>query len=118
MSEADEEEPEFFLTADLHPATTGLPMTVRVSERGLARHDVRVEVSTVHGARVQHTNMATVAARPAPRLVAGHLSAADLEAVSGWILPNGATLAAYWDNQIDAAELIQRSRPLSPPMPL
>jgi hypothetical protein len=49
-------------------------MTVRVSERRLARHDVRVEVSTVHGPRVQHTNMATVAARPTPRLVAGFAS--------------------------------------------
>jgi hypothetical protein len=118
MSEADEEEPDFFLTANLRPATTRLPMTVWVSERGLARHDVRVEVSTVHSPRVRHANMATVAARPAPRLVAGHLSAADLEAVSDWMRLNEATLAAYWDNQIDAAELIQRSRPLSPPMPL
>jgi hypothetical protein len=47
MSEADEEEPDFFLTANLRPATTRLPMTVWVSERGLARHDVRVEVSIV-----------------------------------------------------------------------
>jgi hypothetical protein len=42
-----------------------------VSERGLARHDVRVKVSTVHGPRVQYANMATVAVRPALRLVAG-----------------------------------------------
>jgi hypothetical protein len=117
MSEADEEELDFFLMANLRPATTGLPMVVWVSERGLARHDVRVKVSAVHGARVQHTNMATVAVRPTPRLVAGQLSAADLQAVNQWIRLNEATLVAYWDCQIDTAELIQRLRALSPPVP-
>ena len=117
MSEADEEQLDFFLMANLRPATTGLPMVVWVSERGLARDDVRVKVSTVHGARVQYANMATVAVRPAPRLVAGQLSAADLQAVSGWIRLNEASLGAYWDCQIDTAELIQRLRPLSLPVP-
>jgi hypothetical protein len=117
MSDADEEELDFFLMANLRPATTGLPMVVWVSERGLARHDVRVMVSTVHGPRVQYANMATVAVRPAPRLVAGHLSAADLQPVSDWIQLNQAALVAYWDCQIDTAELIQRLRPLSPPVP-
>jgi hypothetical protein len=117
MSEADEEQLDFFLMANLRPVTTGLPMVVWVSERGLARHDVRVKVSTVHGPRVQYANMATVAVRPAPRLVAGQLSAADLQAVSEWIRLNEAALVAYWDSQIDTAELIQRLRPLSTPVP-
>jgi hypothetical protein len=114
MSEADEEQLDFFLMANLRPAATGLPMVVWVSERGLARHDVRIKVGTVHGPRVQYANMATVAVRPAPRLVAGQLSAADLQAVSEWIRLNEAALVAYWDSQIDTAEAIQRLRPLSP----
>jgi hypothetical protein len=93
-------------------------MVVWVGERGLARHDVRVKVSAVHGARVQHANTATVAGRPAPRLVAGQLSAVDLQAVCDWIRLNEAALVAYGDQQIDSAELIQRQRPLSPPVPL
>jgi hypothetical protein len=117
MSEAEGEELDFFLMANLRPTSTGLPMVVWVSERGLARHDVRVKVSTVHGSRVQYANMATVAVRPAPRLVAGHLSAADLQAVSQWIRLNEAALIAYWDCQIDTAELIQHLQPLSPPVP-
>jgi hypothetical protein len=117
MSEADEEELDPFLMADLRPATTGLPMVVWVSERGQARHDVRVKISTVHGPRMQHANRATVAVRPAPRLIAGHLSATDLQAVSEWIQLNEPALIAYWDCQIDTAELIQRLRPLSPPVP-
>ena len=114
MSDADEEQLGFFLMASLRPATTGLPMVVWVSERGLARRDLRVKVSTVHGPRVQYASMATVAVRPAPRLVAGQLSAADLQAVSEWIRLNEAALVAYWDSQIDTAEAIQRLRPLSP----
>jgi hypothetical protein len=91
-------------------------MVVWVSERGLARHEVRVKVSAVHGARVQHANMATVVVRPAPRLVTGQLSAADFQAVSDWIRLNEARLVTYWDSLIDTAELIQRLRPLSPPV--
>jgi len=41
MSEADGEQLDFFLMANLRPATTALSMVVRVSERGLARHDPR-----------------------------------------------------------------------------
>jgi hypothetical protein len=89
----------FFLMVNLRPATTGLPMVVWVSERGLARLDARVKVSTVHGPRVQYANMATVAVRPAPRLVAGHLSAADSHAVSEWIRLNEAALVAHWDRR-------------------
>jgi hypothetical protein len=117
MSEADEEQLDFFLMANLRAAATGLPMVVWVSECGLARHDVRVKVSAVHGPRVQYPSMATVAARPAPRLVAGQLSAPDLQALSEWIRLNEAALVAYWDCQIDTAELIQCLRPLSPPAP-
>ena len=117
MSEADEDQLDFFLMANLRPATTGLPMVVWVSERGLARHDARIKVSTVHGPRVQYANMATVAVRPTPRLVAGQLSTADLRAVSEWIRLNESALLAYWDSQIDTAELIQRLRPLSPSVP-
>jgi hypothetical protein len=83
--------------ANLRPATTGLPMVVWISERGLARHDVRVKVNTVHGLRVQYANMGTVAGHPAPRLVAGQLSAADLQAVSDSIRLSEAALVAYWD---------------------
>jgi hypothetical protein len=41
MSEASE---DLFEIADLYPATTGLPMTVWVSPRGAAPHDVRIKV--------------------------------------------------------------------------
>jgi hypothetical protein len=60
MSEIDE---DFFLMANLFPADTGLAMVVWVSERGHARHDVRIKVNQSHGTRMLPGNLATVAVR-------------------------------------------------------
>ena len=109
MSEIDE---DLFLMANLFPADTGLPMVVRVSERGDARHDVRIKVNQAHGTRMLPGNLATVAVRPSPRLMAGQLSAVDLQAVSEWIRLNEAALVAYWEYQISTAGLMQRLRRL------
>jgi len=49
MSEVEE---DFFEMANLFPADTGLPMVVWASERGHARHDVRVEVNQSHSTRM------------------------------------------------------------------
>jgi hypothetical protein len=105
---------DFFLMANLRPADTGLPMVIWVSERGHARHDVRVKVSQTHGSRIDPTNTATVTVRPTPRLIAGRLSPADLQAVSAWIGLNEAALVDYWDSAISTAELLQRLQPLAP----
>ena len=56
-------------------------MTVWVSPRGNARHDIRVKVNMTHGDRMDIANTAVVAVRPAPRIVAGQLSPADAQAV-------------------------------------
>ncbi len=93
--------------ANLFPGTTGLPMTVWVSPRGGARHDVRVMVNMVHGNQMSASNTAVVAVRPTPRLIAGQLDQQDLAAVSDWVIRNTAALAAYWDGQIDTVELGQ-----------
>jgi hypothetical protein len=107
---------DLFEMANLSPALTGLPMVVWVSERGRARHDVRVKVHQAHGRQISIGNTATVAVRPAPRLVAGRLSPADMQAVSEWIRLNEAALVDYWDSRIYTDELIQRLQPLSPPI--
>jgi len=99
-----------FEAANLSPALTGLPMVVWVSERGNARHDVRIKVHMAHGRQMSIGNTATIAVRPAPRLIAGRLSATDMQAVSEWIRLNEAALADYWDGRIYTDELIQRPR--------
>ncbi len=109
MSQIDE---DFFLMANLFPADTGLAMVVWVSERGHARHDVRIKVNQSHGTRMLPGNLATIAVRPTPRLIAGRLSAADMQAVSEWIRLNEAALVAYWEYQISTAGLMQQLRRL------
>jgi hypothetical protein len=110
MSEAD----ELYEMANLYPAETGLPMTVWVSPRGRARHDVRVKVNLSHGPRMTITNPATVAVRPMPRLVTGQLAPADQQAVFRWVSLNEDALVAYWNGQIGTIELARRLQPLSP----
>jgi hypothetical protein len=99
----EDEDP--FAMANLPPRLTGLPMVVWASERMGACHDVRVKVNQSHGRRIDPGNLAAVAVRPAPRLVAGHLSPTDLRAVSDWIRLNEAALIDYWENRIFTDEL-------------
>ena len=56
-------EPEdLFEMANLYPSTPGLPMTVWVSPRGNAHHDVRVRVNITNGDQM---------VRPTPCVIAG-----------------------------------------------
>jgi hypothetical protein len=104
---------ELFEMANLYPRTTGLPMTVWVSPRGHARHDVRIKVNTTHGNQMILDNTVVVGVRPAPHILIGRLSTADQQAVFTWITLNAPTIIAYWDGTIDTAELIQSLKPLS-----
>jgi hypothetical protein len=110
---ASRQSDELFEMANLYPRTTGLPMTVWVSPRGNARHDVRVKVNMVHGNQMTIENTAVVAVRPAPHRVAGHLSSDDERAVFGWIALNAAVLLDYWEGTIDTVQLAQALQPLS-----
>jgi hypothetical protein len=105
---------DLFEMANLYPDTTGLPMTVWVSPRGNARHDVRVKVNMTHGNQVTIADTAVVGVRPAPRVIAGQLSPADTQAVFQWVVLNTGVLVAYWDGQIDTARMIQGLKPLPP----
>jgi hypothetical protein len=99
---------ELFEMANLFPRTTGLPMTVWVSPRGNARHDVRVKVNMTHGNQMNIANTAVVGVRPNPHVIAGHLSPDDQRAVFEWMLLNTAALVAYWEGRIDTIELGQQ----------
>jgi hypothetical protein len=103
---------ELFEMANLFPATTGLPMTVWVSPRGDARHDVRIKVNTTHGNQMNIADAAVVGVRPAPHVIAGRLSPDDERAVSRWVSLNTDPLVAYWEGQIDTIQLGQRLKPL------
>jgi hypothetical protein len=113
---------DLFEMANVFPRTTGLPMTVWVSPRGNARHDVRVKVNLTHGNQMNATNTAVVGVRPSPRVIAGQLSPDDEQAVFQWISLNAAALIAYWEGQIDTVQLGQILKPVpvqsfTPPAP-
>jgi hypothetical protein len=67
---ADEAD-DLFDMANLSPTLTGLPMIVRISERGRARHDARVKVSLVHGRPAHPNRTASVSVRPTVEIMAG-----------------------------------------------
>jgi len=91
-----EDDRDLFEMANLYPDTTGLPMTVWVSPRGNARHDVRVKVNMTHGNQMNIADTAVVGVRPTPRVIAGELSPADTQAVLQWVALNRDVLVDYW----------------------
>jgi hypothetical protein len=88
--------------ANLRPERTGLPFVVLISQRGDARHDLRVKVA--RGAKVRPSEMVTVAIRPAIRVVRGSLDPRDLALLTRWIDLNRNTLIEYWDGDIEYTE--------------
>jgi hypothetical protein len=103
---------DIFEMANLYPTTTGLPMTIWVSPRGTARHDVRVKVNMTHGDQMNIANTAVVGVRPRPRVITGRLSPADTQAVFEWVALNRDALVAYWDGRIDTARMVQALKSL------
>jgi hypothetical protein len=103
--EAGLEDGDLFDMANLFPGTTGLPMTVWVSPRGNARHDIRIKVNLTHGNQMNPSNTAVVGVRPTPHMIAGSLSPDDEKAVFQWISLNEAALVAYWEGEIDTIQL-------------
>jgi len=112
----DDLDTDFFLRANLRPNTTGLPMVVWVSERGYARHDVRVKVALQHGDRIDPSHIAVSGVRPTPGWIFGNLSAADQRVVSDWIKLNEAAIVEYWDGVIDTGELLGRLKRVKFPL--
>ena len=109
-----DEAKELYEMANLYPKHTGLPMVIWVSERGHARHDVRVKVSMRHGDRMNIHDTAVVGIRP-PSVLAGVLSPADRQAVFRWITLNEKVLIDYWNRVIDTVDLVQALKPLQNP---
>jgi len=91
-----------FEMANLRPERTGLPFVVFISQKGGARHDVRVKIA--RGAKVRPSEMVTVAVRPTPRVVRGALDPDDLALLAGWIDLNRAVLIDYWNGDIEYTE--------------
>jgi hypothetical protein len=109
--ETVEAEDIFFMT-NLSPRMTGLPMSIWVSPRGNARHDVRIKVNTTHGNRMTIEDTAVVAVRPAPRVVAGRLTAEDRRLVADWVRLNLEAIIGYWDDELDTGQFLEHLKVL------
>jgi hypothetical protein len=108
-----EAEDDLFEMANLFPATTGLPMTVWVSPRGNASHDVRIKANMTHGNQMNPTNTAVIGVRPSPHMIAGRFSPPDERAVFEWVSLNSDALVAYWNGQIDTIQLGHLLQPVT-----
>ena len=102
------EDDDPFLMANLFPRDTGLPMSIWISERGRARHDVRVKVNLVHGPRGLGSEYAVIGVRPEPRLIHGDLPGNEVEAVAAWIRLNHDVIMDYWNSRISTLDLGRR----------
>ena len=100
------------LMTNLSPRTTGLPMVIWVGPRYGARHDVRLKAMQHHGNRMDPGDLAVVVLRPNVHVVAGQLSAADLDEIRRWVDLNWDAILAHWEERIDGAELVQHLRRL------
>jgi len=99
---------DLLLMTNLYPASTGLPMVIWVGPSYGVRHDVRIKVMMAHGTRMDPHNLAVVALRPTPRVVAGHLSAADLQAIAQWAALNEQAILDHWNGLTDGVQLGQQ----------
>ena len=91
-----------FEMANLRPERTGLPLVVFISQKGGARHDIRVKVA--RGAKVRASEMTTVAVRPTVRVIRGALDPGDLARLAEWIELNRDVLVDYWNGNIEYTE--------------
>ena len=107
-----DEERDLFEMAILYPRTTGLPVTIWISPRGGARHDVRIKVSPTPGDRMDIGDAAVVAVRPKPVLLHGELPPDVERATLSWTALNAAALIDYWDGRLDTIELGARLKRL------
>ena len=103
---------DIFEMTNLSSRMTGLPMSVWVSPRGNARHDVRIKVNMTHGRQMKLDNTAVVAVRPAPRVVAGQLTADHRRVVAEWIALSAEAIIDNWDEKLDTDEFLGRLKRL------
>jgi hypothetical protein len=91
------EDQELFEMVNIRPEISGLPFIVWISEKGGARHDVRVKISP--GPKVREF-AATLSVRPKVEVLAGEIAAQDLRLVRDWVELNRDTIIAYWNGDI------------------
>lgn len=101
-----------FEMANLRPERTGLPFVVFISQKGGARHDVRIKIA--RAPKVRPVEMITVALRP-PRVIGGGtIDPREFELLTRWIDLNLPILVDYWNGVIEYTEdVLEALKPIS-----
>jgi hypothetical protein len=108
-----------FDMANLRPSKTKLPFVVwvavwralRVSQKGGARHDVRVKVA--QSPKVIPSQMGTYSVRPFAFVGGQRLTASDEKLLEDWVSKNLGVLIAWWDGDIEYTdEMLEKIAPL------
>jgi hypothetical protein len=106
-----ETEDDFFFMSNLPPSFTGLPFLVWISQRGFARHDIRVKVTRSH--KVKPGEFITVSVRPTVKVLRGELRPAELKLLCKWIKLNQETLIKFWEGDIETTPaVLEQLKPL------
>lgn len=87
--------------ANVRPDRSGLPFVVWISQKGGARHDLRVNVSAGPKAGAWR---ASVSVRPEIEIKEGELSSEEFALVYAWIELNRDVLIGFWDGDIAYTE--------------
>ena len=89
-------------------------MAVWITENDGYPHDVRVNVSTLHGGggSWRHDSVSLAVRQRQREIVSGSLSTEDFNLVSDWIRLNRDTIIDYWDGKLSLTELLTRLQKL------
>lgn len=87
--------------ANVRPDRSGLPFVVWISQKGGARHDVRVKITA--GPKPDDWR-ASLSVRPDVEVKEGALSGDELGLARAWIELNRDVLIAFWDSEIAYTE--------------
>ena len=99
---------DLFEMANLRSKSTGLPMSIYVSEKN-SQHGPRIKVSGKYTDKIDSHIFFSVSIADTPEIVAGtcgEITTSDLTKVFNWVKSNKDALLKYWEREIDTAELI------------
>ena len=105
-----DEKIDFYLMANLSTRLTGLPFIVWISQRGNAKHDIRVKVS--RGPMAVPEEMVSAGLRPAVHVVAGELKSEEFDALRSWMELNRDVLIRYWEGELLTDDALSQIKPV------
>lgn len=97
----EQEDEDLFEMANVRPDRSGLPFVVWISQKGGARHDLRVKVSAGPKAGAWR---ASVSVRPNIEVLEGDLSGEEFGLARAWIELNRDVLIKFWEGEIAYTE--------------